>query len=288
MLIHLIINTLIVGSGYAMVAMAFRLMNSVSPFFNMTIGSIAVFGGYMAFFLLNAGVPFYLMIILAVLATALFSGLLEVGIYTPMRNHGASSMVLMVCSLGVYTIFESVVHLIFGSQYQTLGNMESAKMVNIGVSEIPLVQVLMVIICFIVWGLLNYFLHHTFMGKKIRAVNDSSTLADIIGLKNNQIIFLVSVLTGVVLGIDGLLVGYDTGLEPTMGFNLLFKGMIGAIIGGIATLNGAFFGAMFLAFTENVGVALFASEWRDLISFVIFICFLSLRPQGIFQKKDMN
>ena len=71
-----------------------------------------------------------------------------------------------------------------------------------------------------------------------------------------------------------------------MGFNLLFKGMIGAIIGGIASINGAFFGAMFLAFAENVGVALFASEWRDLISFVIFIAFLSLRPQGIFQKKE--
>lgn len=288
MLLHLLINTLIVGSGYALVAMAFRLMNSVSPFFNMTIGAIAVLGGYVAYALLGAGVPLFLVVILALLASALFSGLLEIGVYTPMRNHGASPMVLMVASLGVYTIFESVIHLIFGSQYQTLGNIGSTKMIDFGVMEIPLVQVLMVIISFIIWGFLNYFLHHTFMGKKIRAVNDSSTLADIIGLKNNQIILIVSVLTGVVLGIDGVLVGYDTGLEPTMGFNLLFKGMIGAIIGGIATLNGAFFGALFLAFAENVGVALFASEWRDLIAFVIFIAFLSLRPQGIFQKKEMK
>ena len=128
-------------------------------------------------------------------------------------------------------------------------------------------------------------MHHTFIGKQIRAVNDSSTLANIIGMKNNHIILLVSVLTGLILGLDGVLVGYDTGMEPTMGFNLLFKGMIGAIIGGLANLRGAFLGALFLALAENVGVLLFASEWRDLIAFVIFITFLSLRPHGIFQKK---
>lgn len=288
MLLHLLINTLIVGAGYAMVAMAFRLMNSVSPFFNMTIGAVAVLGGYVAYWLLGFGLPLYLVVIIALLASALFSGGLELGIYTPMRNHGASSMVLMVASLGVYTIFESVIHLLFGSQYQTLGNIGSTNMINFRVMEIPLVQVLMVVMSFAVCIFLNYFLHHTFMGKKIRAVNDSSTLADIIGLKNNQIILTVSILTGLVLGIDGILVGYDTGLEPTMGFNLLFKGMIGAIIGGTASLSCAFWGAMFLALAENIGVALFASEWRDLIAFVIFIAFLSLRPQGIFQKKEIK
>ncbi|MBP5399789.1 MAG: branched-chain amino acid ABC transporter permease [Alphaproteobacteria bacterium] len=288
MLLHLLINTLIVGSGYGLVAMAFRLMNSVSPFFNMTIGAIAVLGGYVAYWLLGLGLPLYLVIVAALLASVLFSSALEIGIYTPMRKRGASSMVLMVASLGVYTIFESVIHLIFGSQYQTLGNVASGTMISLGSIDIPLVQLLTIIASFIVWIFLNYFLQHTFMGKKIRAVNDSSTLATIIGLKNNQIILIVSALTGVVLGLDGILVGYDTGLEPTMGFNLLFKGMIGAIIGGVASLNGAFFGAIFLAFAENVGVALFASEWRDLISFVIFITFLSLRPQGIFQKKEIQ
>ena len=285
MLLHLLINTLIVGSGYALVAMAFRLMNSVSPFFNMTIGAVAVLGGYTAYWLLGLGFPFWLVVTISLVASAAFSGALELLIYTPMRKHGASSMVLMVASLGVYTIFESVIHLLFGSQYFTLGNVGQSNMINLGFTEIPLVQLLSIIFSFVICIFLNYFLHHTFMGKKIRAVNDSADLANIIGLKNNRIILIVSVMTGLVLGVDGLLVGYDTGLEPTMGFNLLFKGMIGAIIGGTASLNGAFFGAMFLAFSENVGVALFASEWRDLIAFVIFIAFLSFRPQGIFQKK---
>lgn len=285
MLLHLLVNTLIVGSGYGLMAMAFRLMYSVSPFFNMTLGAISALGAYTAYWLLNLGTPLAVAVIVALLMSALFSSFLEICVYTPMRNHGASSMILMVASLGVYTIFESVIHLVFGPQYQTLGSVTSAISVNLGFMDVPLVQFLTVVVNVLIFVFLNYFLHHTFIGKQIRAVNDSSTLANIIGMKNNHIILLVSVLTGLILGLDGVLVGYDTGMEPTMGFNLLFKGMIGAIIGGLANLRGAFFGALFLAFAENVGVLIFASEWRDLIAFVIFITFLSLRPKGIFQKK---
>lgn len=286
MLLHLLINTLIVGSGYGLMAMAFRLMYSVSPFFNMTLGAIATLGAYTAYGLISlCGWPMWLGVIGAIAFCALFSYALEAGIYTPMCNHGASSMILMVASLGVYTIFESVIYLIFGPQYQNLGSINSTININLGFSSIPLVQFLTIITNVLIFIFLNYFLHRTFIGKQIRAINDSATLANIIGIKNNRIILLVSVLTGFILGLDGVLVGYDTGMEPTMGFNLLFKGMIGAIIGGLANLRGAFLGALFLAFAENIGVLIFSSEWRDLIAFVIFITFLSLRPHGIFQKK---
>ena len=286
MLLHLLLNTLIVGAGYGLMAMAFRLMYSVSPFFNMTLGAVAALGAYASYGLISlCGLPMWAGIIGAIAICALFSYALEAGIYTPMRNHGASSMVLMVASLGVYTIFESVILLVFGPQYQNLGSIHSAVTVHLGFASIPLVQALTIVAFFVCFGFLNYLLHHTFIGLKIRAVHDSASLANTIGMKNNQIILLVSVLTGIVLGIDGVLIGYDTGMTPTMGFNLLFKGMIGAIIGGLANLRGAFFGALFLALAENIGVLIFASEWRDLIAFVIFITFLSLRPQGIFQKK---
>ena len=100
MLLHLLLNTLIVGAGYGLTAMAFRLMYSVSPFFNMTLGAVAALGAYTAYGLISlCGLPMWVGVIGAIAACALFSYFLEAGIYTPMRNHGASSMVLMVASL---------------------------------------------------------------------------------------------------------------------------------------------------------------------------------------------
>lgn len=289
MFIQLLINTLIVGSGYGLIAMSFRLIYSVSPFFNLTLGAISAFGAYITFYLIStAGFSPLLAIPLALALSTLFSYALEAFAYKPMRDHGASPMILLVASLGLYTIFESVLHLCFGPQYQTLGSISFSSQINLGFTEMPLVQLLTIISNFIVFFALNIFLHHTFIGKQIRAVNDSTTLANIIGMKTDKIIMIVSSLAGLILGLAGILVGYDTGMEPTMGFNLLFKGMIGAIIGGMANLRGAFLGAFFLAFAENLGVWIFASEWRDLVAFVIFITFLSLRPKGIFQKKEQK
>lgn len=287
MFLQLLINTLIVGSGYGLIAMAFRLIYSVSPFFNLTLGAVSAFGAYVTYYL-SAEVGFepWQAVPLALALSALFSYALEAFAYKPMRNRGASPMILLVASLGIYTIFESFIHLIFGPQYQTLGNTSLLSQVNLGFMHISLVQLLTIIADFIVFFALNIFLHHTITGKQIRAVNDSITLANIIGMKTDRIIMTVSTMAGLILGLAGILVGYDTGMEPTMGFNLLFKGIIGAIIGGMANLRGAFLGAFFLAFAENLGVWIFASEWRDLFAFVIFIAFLSLRPKGIFQKKE--
>lgn len=286
MFVQLLINTLIVGSGYGLIAMAFRLMYSVSPFFNLTLGSVAAIGAYATFHLIsNVGFSPAYAIILALSVSALFAWALEYFAYKPMRANGASPMILLVASLGFYTIFEALIHLVFGPQYQTLGNISFSSQIDVWFAEVPLVQVLTILCNAFVFIGLDYFLNHTFMGKQIRALNDSPTLSNMIGMNNDKIIIIVSILAGLILGLAGILVGYDTGMEPTMGFNLLFKGMIGAIIGGMANLKGAFLGAFFLAFAENIGVWAFASEWRDMVAFVIFTGFLYFRPKGIFQKK---
>ena len=289
MFVQLLINTLIVGSGYGLIAMAFRLMYSVSPFFNLTLGAVAAIGAYVAFYLISSlGLNPAAAIALALVFSGLVAWGLEAYVYTPMRDNGSSSMILLVASLGIYTVFEAVIHLLFGPQYQTLGTINLSSQVNVWFAEVPLIQVITIVCNALIFIGLSWFLEHTFLGKQIRAVNDSATLSHIIGMNNNRLIMIVSVLAGLILGLAGILVGYDTGMEPTMGFNLLFKGMIGAIIGGMGSMRGAFLGAFFLAFAENLGVWIFASEWRDVVAFVIFITFLYFRPKGIFQKKVKN
>lgn len=286
MLFVLLLNILIVGAGYGLIAIAFALMSSVSPFFNLTLGSIIAFGAYGTYSLTEyVHLPMAAAIALSIAFCSCSAALLERFVYTPLRTRGASSMVLLVASLGLYTIFEASIHLVFGPQYQILGGALGQNM-NLGIFSMPKVQFITIVADFIVFGLVNLLLFHTFFGKTVRALNDSAKLANIAGLNNNKIILIVSMLSGLILGASGVLTGFDTGMEPTMGFNLLFKGIIGAIIGGTGSLYGPFLGAFFLAAAENIGVMLWASEWRDLVAFVIFIIFLIFRPQGIFQRKE--
>lgn len=274
-----LLNSLIIGSGYAIVAMAFRLMFSVSPFFNLALGASVALGAYLGYALFPIiGTWAYLFIILGV---TIFTWAQETFIYRPMRIMGASPMVLLVVSLGVYTIFESVIHLIFGPQYQTLESITDLVQLNFGFANLPLIQLLIIILGLVSLVGIYILLQKTFLGKEIRAIAQNSGLAFTTGINISRVIIIVSVIVGAILGLYGVCVGFDTGMEPTMGFNILFKGMIGAIIGG-PTVLAAYLGSMVLALAENIGVWFFASQWRDLIAFVIFILLLWLRPNGIF------
>jgi branched-subunit amino acid ABC-type transport system permease component len=278
MLTQLLLNTLIIGSGYAIVAMAFRLMYWVSPFFNLTLGASAALGAYLGYSLVPAmGAAAWPA---AAVCVALFTWALEAFVYKPVRELGASPMVLLVVSLGIYTVFESAIHLIYGPQYQTLGSaVDFSKIAGVPAAQFAIAAFgAVTLLC------LTMLLQKTFFGKQVRAIHDSPALANLVGLNVPRIVMIVSVLVGGMLGAYGIMVGYDTGMEPTMGFNLLFKGIIAAIIGG-PTILGAYLGAMILALAENIGVWLFASQWRDVVAFVIFIALLWLRPEGIFAGK---
>ena len=91
----------------------------------------------------------------------------------------------------------------------------------------------------------------------------------------------VAVIVGVL--VSGL-VGYDTGIEPTMGLSLLLKGVIAAIIGGIGNVYGGVLGAFLLGFIENFGIWKISGEWKDAIAFGVLILFLLFRPQGILRR----
>jgi len=273
-----LLNTLKIGSLYALIAMAFRLMFNISPFFNISLGTIIIVASYTIFFFVdNMGLSLYLAIPLTLAISGFLSYSFEKMIYQPFRKNGASSMILLVVSLGIYMVFEAVIDIIFGPKYRTLTDVMNIKMVEFNGNSITITQIITICLSISVLFLLNWFLKKTFMGKQIRAIKNNQDLAIIYGMKVNKIICYVSVLTGIILGAVGIINIYETGVDPNMGFNLIFKGIIAALIGGIS-IGGVFFGGLFLAFAENLGVWIFASEWRDAVAFTIFIIFLSIKP----------
>jgi branched-subunit amino acid ABC-type transport system permease component len=86
-------------------------------------------------------------------------------------------------------------------------------------------------------------------------------------------------------GVAGILVALETNIEPTMGFNVILKGIIASIIGGIGSIPGALLGGLFLGLGENLGIWQIQAGWKDAIAFGILILFLLFRPSGIMNVK---
>jgi branched-chain amino acid transport system permease protein len=109
-------------------------------------------------------------------------------------------------------------------------------------------------------------------------------VAKIVGINTKKVIGWVFVIGSAIAGLAGILIGFDTGIEPTMGMSLLLKGVIASIIGGIGNVYGGVLGAFFLGFIENFGIWKISGEWKDAIAFGVLIIFLLFRPQGILRK----
>lgn len=284
---QLIVNSIIAGSIYSLVALGFNLIFGATKFFNLAHGVVVTIGGYAVFFLAKQlGLDPLLAIVIAVLFCGVVGWIMEKAVFRPMRDKKASGMIMLVASLGLLTAIQAVVAILFTSQFQTLSqNVGTTRIYEIGGGIITQVQLVILITALVIMGLLAFVIKKTKFGKAVQAIGDDIEVAKIVGINTNAVIAKVFFIGSAIAGIAGIAVGFDTGIEPVMGMNILLKGVIASIIGGVGSVSGGVFGAFLLGFVENFGIWKISGEWKDAIAFALLIIFLVFRPGGIFKKK---
>ncbi|AKM77980.1 TPA: branched-chain amino acid ABC transporter permease [Candidatus Wolfebacteria bacterium] len=283
---QIIANSIIAGAIYALIALGFNLIYRTTKFFNLAHGALTVVGGYAMFFLYK---QLEWNIYASALVSVLFTGgagyMLDKLVFRRLRNRGASQMVFLIAALGLLTVIQAIIAILFTSQFQTLADSAMQQQIyDIFGGIITQTQAIIAILGVMILVGITWMLKYTMFGRAINAVSDDEEVAKMVGIHTNKIIGWVFFIGSAIAGLSGILVGFDTGLEPTMGMSLLMKGVIAAIIGGIGTMHGAFAGAFLLGFAENFGVWQFSGEWKDAIAFIILIIFLLFRPKGIFKR----
>lgn len=283
---QLIVNSIIAGAIYSMVALGFNLIYGTTKFFDLGYGVLTAVGGYAVFYLSKTlGLNIYVSIILGVLIAGLIGFLIEKIVYQRLRKQKASSMVYIVAALGVMTLLQAIIAILFSSQFQVFPETINSNVYKILGGVITGVQLIALVLSILVMFGLVLTLKFTKFGKAIKAVSDDQEVSKIVGVDTDAIISRVFFLGSAIAGLAGILVGFDTGIEPTMGFSLLLKGVIASIIGGIGNIYGGVLGSFLLGFIENFGIWKISGEWKDAISFGVLIIFLLFRPQGILRKK---
>ncbi len=283
---QLVANSIIAGAIYALLALGFNLIFGTVKFFDLGYGALTAVGGYTVFFFYKKlGGDLWWAVVLGVLVAGLIGLLINYLVYRPLRKRKASNMVLLVASLGAFTMLQAIIAMLFTSQFQTLSRAAgSGQVYEIAGGVITQVQLIIVALVLVIGVLLGLFLKYTAIGKAIRAVGDDEEVSKIVGINTSNVIATVFFLGSAIAGLAGIMIGFDTGIEPTMGLSLLLKGVIAAIIGGAGNIWGGIIGAFILGFVENFGIWKLAGEWKDAIAFVLLLLFLLFRPQGLFKK----
>ncbi|MEO0084448.1 MAG: branched-chain amino acid ABC transporter permease [candidate division WOR-3 bacterium] len=283
---QLVLNSIIVGAIYTLVALGFNLICGATKFFNLAHGVMAAIGGYAVFYFAKIlGLNIYFAVLLGVILAGLVGYGLDRFIYLPLRKRKASNMVSLVASLGAMTALQAVIAILFTSQFKTLSqNIGTQKLFEFFGGVITQTQFVIILAAVLVMAGLALLLYKTQFGKAVRAISDDEEVARIVGINTNKIIGYVFFIGSAIAGLAGIFVGFDMGIEPTMGLGLLLRGVVASIVGGVGNIYGGVLGAFLLGFVENFGIWKIAGEWKDAIAFALLIVFLIFRPRGIMNK----
>ena len=282
---QLIVNGIIAGAIYALMAASFSLIFNIVKFMDLSPGAIFVVSAFAAYFFnvtlkLNFGVSFVLALVVAAVTGILINYL----VYKPLRDKNASTFIILLASFGVFLFVTGVILLLFGAEVRTFG-LPITKGYEFFGAIITKVQIVLIVTALILFLLLYLFMKFTRLGKAMRATADHKQIASTLGINVEWTITKTFVIASLLTGVAGILVALEQNLEHSMGFVVILKGLTASVIGGIGNVPAALIGGFLIGIVENLGIWFLPSGYKDAIAFVILIVFLLFRPSGIFGVK---
>jgi len=279
---QLLINGLIAGAIYALVASGFSLIYATSKFIHFAHGATIAFSAYILYFLFSVlGLNFGFSVVLAIAFASLLGYGMDFFVYKQLRKKKTSSVILLIASFALLILIESLILLLFGADVKTIGFIKIAKGLEFLGAIITPLQIFIIISSIVLLGSLFFFMKKTRIGKAMRAVSDNKDVAEIVGISSEKIYSWSFIIGSAIAGVAAILISLEQNLEPMMGTGLMIKGFAAAVIGGIGSVPGAILGAFLLGIIENFGIWFLPSGYKDAIAFVLLFLFLLFRPNGI-------
>ncbi|TXJ31645.1 MAG: branched-chain amino acid ABC transporter permease [Afipia sp.] len=282
--IQQIFNGLVVGSIYTLIALGLTTIFGILGIAHFAHGSVAMFGGYLTYFLISAlGIGLLPSFILAMAAGALLGVVLERVAYYPVRN--APPINSFIIALGLTLIIEKLNLLAFGID-QVIIPTPFSKVINLGGVTMPELRIYVLVISAILVIGMTLLIQRTWIGMAVRAVAQNRAAAVLMGINVNSVSMFVFALSSALGVAAGVLVGALFAVAPGVSGGLVIKGFAVLILGGLGSIPGAIVGGMVLGVSEAFAAAFVSSAYKDVISFLLMILVLLVRPEGLMRRSS--
>lgn len=287
---QLILNSIISGSIYALASSGLSLTYGLLKILNFAHGHMMMLGAYVFFCALNIiELNFPLSIVFLVSVIFLISHLNLNIFILPFTRY--SFILSFVTTLSLATILESSVSMLFGVNVKSLSTDFGIISYEFYGMYITPIQIIIILSAIFVLFLLAIVIHATPLGRKIRAISENSYASQSIGISYRKNVYIVYILGSMLAAFAGILVAYETNMQPTMGNAYTIKAFAAMVLGGLGNLWGTIAGSYVLGFIENFSIGLdfggysLPAGYKDAFSFLIILLVLLFKPEGLFNRK---
>ena len=274
-----IASGLTAGAIYALVALGFSIIFNASGAINFAQGEFVMIGGMSAVTLLALGLPLWVALPLAVLASVLVALIIEKLAIEPARHAG--TVTLIIITIGVALFLRGLAQLLWGKGVHRLPSFGSEQPIEwLGATLLPqslwvMGGAALAVFC------LSAFYGRTLLGKAMRATSYNRIAAQLAGINTRGVLFASFGLAAALGALGGVLIAPIAFTSYDAGIMLGLKGFAAAMLGGLGSFAGAVLGGLVLGLLEGLGAGLISSAYKDAIAFVVILLVLFLMPQGL-------
>ena len=294
--IQQIINGLVLGSVYALVALGYTMVYGIINLINFAHGEVLMVGALTSWTVVTAmagmGLPGWLLMLISLVCAIVVCCALNYSIekiaYRPLRN--APRLAPLITAMGMSLLLQTLAMIIWEPTYKSYPILLPSEPYNIGGAVINNVQILILVVTAITLSGLMYLVNKTKLGRAMRATAENPRVAGLMGVRPDQVISATFIIGAALAALAGVMYAANYGtVQHAMGFLPGLKAFTAAVFGGIGNLAGAMVGGVLLGLIEALGGGyigvltggVLGSNYQDIFAFIVLILVLTLRPQGL-------
>ena len=295
-LLQQILNGLVLGSVYALVALGYTMVYGILQLINFAHGDVLMIGAMVGVsvvsLLAGAGLPGPVVLMLALAAAVpvcvLLSLFVERVAYRPLRN--APRLAPLITAIGVSIVIQTTAMIVWKPNPIVFPDLLPTTPVEIFGAVLAPKQILILIVSSLMMVGLTLLVNRTRLGRAMRATAENPRIAALMGVNANQVIAATFAIGAALAAVAGVLVAMNYNIAQfSMGFIPGLKAFTAAVLGGIGNLAGAMVGGLLLGVIESLGAGyigdltggFLGSHYQDIFAFVVLIVVLVFRPSGI-------
>jgi branched-chain amino acid transport system permease protein len=278
-LLQFVVTGITNGSIYALIALGFVVIHSVTSVINFAQGEFAMLGALAAISLSAAGLPQGMAVLVAVLGVGGFAAILyEVGL-RPARD--ASPLTMIIITIGAALAIRGVALAIWGTEPYAMKPFSSGPPLQVEGAVIRLQSLWVLGTTLLLQPLLHLFFTRTMLGRSLRACAVNRLAARLMGIRTDRMAMLAFGLSGAVGALGGIIITPIIFATYDMGLMLSLKGFVAAVMGGLVNYPAAVAGGFLLGILESLGAGLVSSGYKDAIAFLALFAILLSKPRWI-------
>lgn len=286
---QIFIGAIMIGSVYGLLALGYSLIYSASGLMTFVQGDLLMIGAFLGLtFYKYLSMPFFIAFIITIIIMFGIGLLVERFIIRKLVGAGANIIFIVLATIALSIILQNLAMIMWGSSVYQFPPIFNKSLLTIGTIQIAPESIMAIIISLLVMVLLHFFMNKTRFGTAMRAAAQNPLAARTLAINVSLTTGVTWGISSVLAGIAGMVIGPVYGVHMTMGSMIGLKGFAGAVIGGYGNMYGAIVGSLFLGIVETFTAGYISSIYKDVISFLLLIVFLALKPRGIFNAEVLQ